>query len=696
MYFEAPGALVFSMRRDRTPPGTGRIQMSNTETFDLDKLIEIIERPADERCMVPPSPGLNTKMKNESERLNNLKRVRDVGGGAILERPTHPGFNDGLIVPGSHFPLGTSIDKVRSAAADRTPLHGVVRVAVVLVDFDDEPMTETQQHFEDLFFSEGVVGTGSVREYFTEVTNGLVEIEGTVVGPYRMPRDMSDYANGESGTGSATPNARTMANDAAVASNPDIDFGPFDNDANGFVDAFVVVHAGAGAEVSGSVNEIWSHKWVLPSTFNADGTSIYAYLTVPEDAKIGVCAHELGHLLFGFPDLYDTDGTSEGVGDWCLMAGGSWGGGGDTPAHPSAWCKSQQSWVTVQNVSTNGTLSIADVKDAQTVYRLWKDGTGGQEYFLVENRQQDRFDASLPAGGLLIWHIDDAISNNTNEAHYRVALEQADGNDDLENNTNRGDGGDCFPGTAGNRTFNNTSTPNSKSYGGLNTCVSVTAISDPGAVMTAQVQVQCGKNNLKDFKDQKDGSKETRKEIIKEKEWKELRKENAKENIKEKEWKELRKENVKEDVKEDIKEKEWKEGKEYGFDKRPEKPETDKSSAYDKPPYSENKVVDDKFTDGKFTDGKFTEVFDDRFGRKNPAPQPAAAQGGGLEHRLAALEAAIASLLQRTAMSDQAQPFIGRQLRPDLRSSALLGESDGGQPSGPIDKRSYDCLPPQG
>ena len=42
-----------------------------------------------------------------------------------------------------------------------------------------------------------------------------------------------------------------------------------------------------------------------------------------------MCAHELGHLLFGFPDLYDPDGTSEGIGDWCLMSGGSWNGGGD-------------------------------------------------------------------------------------------------------------------------------------------------------------------------------------------------------------------------------------------------------------------------------------------------------------------------------------------------------------------------------
>ena len=133
----------------------------------------------------------------------------------------------------------------------------------------------------------------------------------------------------------------------------------------------------------------------------ADTTKIYAYLTVPEDARIGVCAHELGHLLFGFPDLYDTDNTSEGIGNWCLMAGGSWNGGGDIPAHASAWCKAQQGWVTVQNVTTNGLLTIADVKDSHTVYRLWKDGAAGQEYFLVENRQKSGYDAHLPGDGLL-------------------------------------------------------------------------------------------------------------------------------------------------------------------------------------------------------------------------------------------------------------------------------------------------------
>ncbi len=281
---------------------------------------------------------------------------------------------------------------------------------VVLAQFTDKTMTQSKQHFHDLFFSEGVLPNGSVQEYFKEVTNGLVNLQGEVVGPYTLPLKITQYANGASGTGSSLPNARQMAKDAAIAANPQVNFASYDNDGDGFVDAFIVIHAGAGAEQTGSKTDIWSHKWVLPgSAYSADGAKIYAYLTVPEDSKIGVCAHELGHLLFGFPDLYDTDYSSEGIGNWCLMAGGSWNGGGDIPAHPSAWCKVNQGWAQAVIVKENGTLNIDDIKSSQKAYRLWKNGAAGSEYFLVEDRQKTGYDRLLPGEGLLIWHVDEFI-----------------------------------------------------------------------------------------------------------------------------------------------------------------------------------------------------------------------------------------------------------------------------------------------
>jgi immune inhibitor A len=156
----------------------------------------------------------------------------------------------------------------------------------------------------------------------------------------------------------------------------------------------------------------------------------------------------------------------------------------------SAWCKVQQGWIKVDNVkSKRNKFAIKDVKTSKSVLRMSHSGNPGSEYFLVENRQRTGFDDHLPAGGLLIWHIDDAQQGNTDETHYEVGLVQADGLKQLEKNVNRGDGGDVYPGTSGNRTFNATSNPNSKNYAGANTWVSVINISPAGETMTATMSV---------------------------------------------------------------------------------------------------------------------------------------------------------------------------------------------------------------
>ena len=200
------------------------------------------DRYLHERCLVAPSPEAQERLKD------SLREAADRAGlpaGQVGLLPLdRGGFNDGLIKPGTDLPLGTSLRVARRGALERAPLRGQVRVLVVLVDFSDRPMTATPQHFKDLFFSTGTLPHGSVREYFREVSGGKVTITGEVVGPFRMPLPLSTYGGGGSGTDNPAPNARTMAREAATQADAVVDFKPYDNDRNGFVDAFIVVHAG--------------------------------------------------------------------------------------------------------------------------------------------------------------------------------------------------------------------------------------------------------------------------------------------------------------------------------------------------------------------------------------------------------------------------------------------------------------------
>jgi len=218
----------------------------------------------------------------------------------------------------------------------------------------------------------------------------------------------------------------------------------------------------------------------------------------------GVYCHELGHV-FGLPDLYDTDYSSYGVGEWSLMAGGSWNGSlGNSPAHPDAWCMCQLGYVTPIVLSSNTTgVSIPAIENLPTVYKLWTSGTPLNEYFLVANRQLIGYDSALPYLGLLIWHVDDNILDygaNDDEwypgytayGHYKVALEQSNGLWKLESTVPIGFvnySGHPYPGAPDNRDFHGGTLPNSRSYLDAETWVGVTNISDPGPFMTCDLFV---------------------------------------------------------------------------------------------------------------------------------------------------------------------------------------------------------------
>jgi M6 family metalloprotease-like protein len=315
--------------------------------------------------------------------------------------------------------------------------------------------------------------SGSVRDHYLEGSYGQFTIDSTVVGWLDLPFPESYYANASSGL---TPLTWDLVLHGLQAADPLVDFGDFDADGDGRIDAITLLHSGYGAEWGGFdqygtwySDRMWSHKWTIPTWTSAEGVSVDDYNISPglwdvvgsDPGRIGVVCHELGHF-FGLPDLYDTDGFGEGIGNWCLMATGSWGfdGSQQYPSHMSGWCKLKLGWVSPERL-VRGAHALGQLETEPEVLML-DSGYPPGEYLLLENRQPVGFDSMLPQGGLAVWHVDEKKGSFTwndpntdegypgqpgwpfNDQHYRVAMLQADGTFGLEQGWNRGDGWDVF------------------------------------------------------------------------------------------------------------------------------------------------------------------------------------------------------------------------------------------------------------
>jgi M6 family metalloprotease-like protein len=371
--------------------------------------------------------------------------------------------------------------------------------------------TDIQQAFGDasvnsLMFS----GGGSVNAYFDETSHGTLavlpanETSGTVndgVVGINVGYNHPNFGSGSTGRAQ-------LVLDSFTAANAFIDYSQYDHNNDGSVTAeelcIILIVAGYENAYGGASSKsprVWGHKSSIGAV-SFDGVYLGPYCMVGErhnttgsstdrQLTIGIICHELGHLMLGLPDLYDRDGSSAGVGDWDLMASGNWNSAGyysgEDPAHLSAWCKAKAGIILPEDILAPAAgESIAPAWNTGDAKRLWLDPYKYGEYFLVENRQQEGFDAGIPGEGLLIWHIDESVSTqNDNESHKLVDLESADGLTQLDSNTNSGDAMDPFGPVSGNTAFNDNTNPNARNYSGEATGVSVSNIGVAKTSMSA-------------------------------------------------------------------------------------------------------------------------------------------------------------------------------------------------------------------
>lgn len=449
-----------------------------------------------------------------------------VASTAVVGRDRAPAASRNLRPSRDSKRVNTAADGGAGSVA--APAVGTQRLLVLMVQFSDVKGSTTQASWAARAFG----SSSSIAHYYRTASYGRLALTAVpdgdalgsngVVGWMTLPRVHPNF-QGNFGSSSSQ-----LAADAIRAANPYVNFASFDTNGDGSVTNaelhVMVVVAGYDTSYGGTAascsKSVWAHRGGTGSaTPVVDGKYVggWGYTMFGErhcalgqpashQATIGVMVHELGHDI-GLPDLYDLDGSSTGVGEFSVMAGGSWNRVGTnylgtTPALPDAFSRTYLGWssaLAVPQAWMNRAITSANA--SSLVYRLrdnpggvdWKfmSRSGSGQYFLVENRQKVGYDAGLPGCGLLIWHIDETrtSSNFTNATDIRrlVDLEEADGLNQLNTPTNRGDAGDPWPGSSGRVLFSANTNPSSRLYGGAFSSATVRARTGCATTMYADL-----------------------------------------------------------------------------------------------------------------------------------------------------------------------------------------------------------------
>jgi M6 family metalloprotease-like protein len=284
-----------------------------------------------------------------------------------------------------------------SAMPQEYAVSGTMAIPVLLCEFANRPGPFDSTAVQNKLFD---AASGTVTDYYDEVSYGLLNMTGTVYDWVTLPNN-DTYYEGPPGCNGLCSSGQmgALLQEVLTVKDPEIDFSQYDNDGpdgvpnsgddDGFVDFVAFVHSEYGGECT-STSNIWSHQYVyqgwpqsngLPYTTDdpaAGGGFIFIneYTMQPVLAcppgglnEIGVFCHEFGHA-FGLPDLYDYNGGSSGIGEWGIMGSGNWNEP-DSPAHPCAWTRMQLGWVTPTDIDWNASMeSIDAIATSGDVLRL--------------------------------------------------------------------------------------------------------------------------------------------------------------------------------------------------------------------------------------------------------------------------------------------------------------------------------------
>ncbi|MDE5796599.1 MAG: M6 family metalloprotease domain-containing protein, partial [Muribaculaceae bacterium] len=369
------------------------------------------------------------------------------------------------------------------------PTTGSLQGIILLVEFADN---EFHEGYDAAFFHEkmntpgfsGMGATGSARDYFIDQSSGLFTPDFDVAGPVKLSHNMNYYGANDRNGQDAHPAKMVKEACELAAADYDIDFSKYDYDNDGFVDFVYVIYAGYAESYGASSNTIWPHASQLTvhgeqCVLNDKTVDRYAcsselkYISGDTPEGIGTFCHEFSHVL-GLPDVYDTrNAQNTQLGAWDVMDQGNYNNESHTPPSYSAMERASLGWLELIELDTPADrIEVYELNASNTAYRI--STPVKDEYFTLENRQQQGWDRYQPGRGLMIMHIayDESAwhGNFVNSGIVRrYDLVEADGTQGSSPEN------DLFPYGDVNA-FTDYTSPSSLTWDGTATCKGVTMI----------------------------------------------------------------------------------------------------------------------------------------------------------------------------------------------------------------------------
>lgn len=292
---------------------------------------------------------------------------------------------------------------------------GVVHGLTLLVDFSDASpafsAAEVDAWLNEPGFSKNGLN-GSVRDYYFDNSNGVVDFQNQVVGFYRAKQPKAHYEEGTDYSG-----ASELVSELFAAVDDQVDFSLFDNDGDGRTESISIVYAGH-AETWGQ--GLWPHSGSINQMRDGVRLTRYQMTAMEQRFVLYTFVHEVGHMLFGWPDLY-------GFGNYCVMGNAS---DAANPVGINDFYRADQGWIPVIDVSaaTNQRF-YADVNAGG--YRYVNPKRANEAFFWSNIQNTGRW-STLRGNGLVVLHFDGDLRTNDPPNPLSLAVVQADGQRELD------------------------------------------------------------------------------------------------------------------------------------------------------------------------------------------------------------------------------------------------------------------------